>query len=1606
MAQFALPTSDLDNTGVWGTTPLWSKIEEGVASADGTVITADGTPTSAEPFTVDLGTVTDPAVATGHIIRAHWAKDSTGGADYDLVIELREGYVSEASQGTLRATATFGPEAGATLQTDSYTLSAAEANSISDYSDLQFRIYAQKNGGGANRNVQIDAVELEVPDAATTYQKTVSLGAAIQDTFTKTVSLSAAIKDTLTKTVSLDAAIVEVFTKTLSLDGAILATLTKAVSLDGAVQQLGLTKSVSFDASITVASVDSPARTVDRKPSRWNFTPALARDRWQGLFKGMRHALLHVAGGGFVDAITGEVLPKNGSVNEVVSPVGDGLTLPSGANANYVGPFTPKTEQTAPQTWLVVFKRTGSIAASDWNHFMSYTDGSGTGRVPIYLSDEGASATLESFFGGVETSGSLVTPLNEVAVGVVTYNGSNRVRLYLNGTLDVEGVDGGRVAEANVGPVMRVLNHKSGDFGCDQSEVYAIYAWDRVLTDNEIREVSLYPFDPFYLDLSKLEGPGLLGVTEFSYDQFPAVIADRKPSFGFDPALVADEWKWFWDEESVIVPLLTGSEVPYWYLNGRPYAPVTVRDGPDGIVKQGPSGPEAHMGNRAYGVNQTYGIEDADLPDWFPGNATGEPFTAIAYCRPEGAVTGDSLNTLHKGTGSTPPYFLWFEPTEASGGVAWNINGVNLYTNVGASEKRLGWHGVMWDGSVGTTIQDDKITDTTWNIGSISTNAGPFNIGTRTPTYSGDTRSFQGDLSMVIVRRTALTQQQLDQLARDPGGMFRLDLSKLRAIPVEAAAAAAATTGGVFGPPASNRFRKPSSWAVTRALVRDQELWGRFVGPLSIIAPMFDYAAPVNVVTGEVGALATTSPPTGIITPHGPGLNFPYVGTAGSGTMYWDRPGQTLPITLMSLFATDSITKNQILATTNVNGGTNVGLNLYLDSSGQPVMGIGGGTQVTLASARAIGEWNLAIGSYDGVALRIGVLNLETMLWEFNGVVESGSVGAGTDWGFGNGTAFADVGFDGQMAFGAILTGGAMLEPDMERFALDMWGAVEMDLTRLAEQTVAAPTTTGGVFPRFPTHIKPGPWNFDPGLIAPEWQDIFFRDRQQAFVYPLLRPTGRGSEALLTEACRGLTNLRRYDGSSGEPPFWDAGPRGPTYRKTGGATDEGQLYGADVARELDAVSWGQATIIFCGHWYDGTDARAVSFANGGTDTDHCLMLGETGTSTIRTRIRAGGTVHTVIGQTSIPTGTFGVFAATYENGRIRLWIVDKYDTNTSTSTIDYTGVSGVVEPGAAGWDLSLFNNGPLGSTNPWNQPIYWAAMLPYALTEAELLKISRDPMGWLVPDLSRLAAQTVGTGAAGPTPTTYTLSVGMTAAIQATLTRAMSFDAAIQQQGLLRTASLDAALQDTFTKGVSLDAAVLGVQQAIASLDAAIQQQGLTKLISLDAAIQQALTASASLDAAIQALGLTKAVSLDAAVLSTLTRTASLDAAIQQLGLTKTTSLDAVVQAVFTKAVSLDAALLAALTKTVSLDASIVSAGASFRYVSLDAAIQQLGITLSVQLNAAIQKLQSKTVSLDAAVQRRLSLTVSLDAYIEYAYRSYFQAAAHAAMTNITGVQG
>lgn len=174
------------------------------------------------------------------------------------------------------------------------------------------------------------------------------------------------------------------------------------------------------------------------------------------------------------------------------------------------------------------------------------------------------------------------------------------------------------------------------------------------------------------------------------------------------------------------------------------------------------------------------------------------------------------------------------------------------------------------------------------------------------------------------------------------------------------------------------------------------------------------------------------------------------------------------------------------------------------------------------------------------------------------------------------------------------------------------------------------------------------------------------------------------------------------------------------------------------------------------------------------------------------------------------------------------------------------------------------------------------------------------------------------------TPTTYTLTAGLDAALRKQGTKTASLDAALKKFGLTVAASLDAALKRSgLSLTAGLDAAVFKRQVVTAALDVALR-----KNVSLTAGIDAVLTGDGSI--AVQA---------------------AVDAALQRMGIAVTAGVDAALAKRYASTASLDAALLKVIAATAGVDAALVTPG---------------------QVAAAV----------DVALQRRYGLTASVDSFV------------------------
>lgn len=146
MPQFGRPSTDttLDN---WeeddGTViSIFDQIDEVVAD-DLDFIRTVLTPTL-DVYVTRLTSVEDPLSSTGHIVRFRYGKQTAGGDQIDLTIQLRQGYVNEGVPGTLIATVFTGVNIPVVWNAGTYTLIAAEADAITNYADLFLRFVGNR----------------------------------------------------------------------------------------------------------------------------------------------------------------------------------------------------------------------------------------------------------------------------------------------------------------------------------------------------------------------------------------------------------------------------------------------------------------------------------------------------------------------------------------------------------------------------------------------------------------------------------------------------------------------------------------------------------------------------------------------------------------------------------------------------------------------------------------------------------------------------------------------------------------------------------------------------------------------------------------------------------------------------------------------------------------------------------------------------------------------------------------------------------------------------------------------------------------------------------------------------------------------------------------------------------------------------------------------------------------------------------------------------------------------------------------------------------------------------------------------------------------------
>ena len=145
MSQFARPSTDTTlgsyTDQVGGGTNIFETIDE-VAADDGDYIQSPLAPSSAA-YVTKLTSVEDPQSSSGHVVRYRYQKNAAGGAQIDLTVQLRQGYVNEGTPGTLIAEWTH-TNIPSSWTAGSQTLSGAQADAITNYGDLFLRFVSNQ----------------------------------------------------------------------------------------------------------------------------------------------------------------------------------------------------------------------------------------------------------------------------------------------------------------------------------------------------------------------------------------------------------------------------------------------------------------------------------------------------------------------------------------------------------------------------------------------------------------------------------------------------------------------------------------------------------------------------------------------------------------------------------------------------------------------------------------------------------------------------------------------------------------------------------------------------------------------------------------------------------------------------------------------------------------------------------------------------------------------------------------------------------------------------------------------------------------------------------------------------------------------------------------------------------------------------------------------------------------------------------------------------------------------------------------------------------------------------------------------------------------------
>ena len=148
MPQFGRPIADVTNANHWldgaaSSVNIFGAIDESVLSTVDYIQSSAGISTAVYVTRLTT-TIQDPVSSANHVIRYTYRKNTSGQAQINLTVELRQDYVSEAGLGTLIWTTNHVNIASSVQTTAAVTLLAAEADSITAYSSLYLRILSNQ----------------------------------------------------------------------------------------------------------------------------------------------------------------------------------------------------------------------------------------------------------------------------------------------------------------------------------------------------------------------------------------------------------------------------------------------------------------------------------------------------------------------------------------------------------------------------------------------------------------------------------------------------------------------------------------------------------------------------------------------------------------------------------------------------------------------------------------------------------------------------------------------------------------------------------------------------------------------------------------------------------------------------------------------------------------------------------------------------------------------------------------------------------------------------------------------------------------------------------------------------------------------------------------------------------------------------------------------------------------------------------------------------------------------------------------------------------------------------------------------------------------------